>query len=98
MDSFVREQIGAILTEGQDLTLAALRPDGAPQATPVSSAADGLDISFGCGAHSRKARHQGDGGDMALLRIVPPVVSAPDCSKSFGRTDLVTPDAADAAG
>lgn len=55
MDPSLRDQIVAILAEGQDLTLATVRPDGAPQATTVSYAADGMTIYFGCGAASQKA-------------------------------------------
>jgi nitroimidazol reductase NimA-like FMN-containing flavoprotein (pyridoxamine 5'-phosphate oxidase superfamily) len=51
------DEIAAILKEGKDLTLATLMPDGAPQATTVSYASDGLTIYFGCGAASRKAQN-----------------------------------------
>jgi uncharacterized protein YhbP (UPF0306 family) len=51
----LQKQILAVLTEGKDLTLATVRPDGAPQATTVSYASDGLNLYFGCGAHSQKA-------------------------------------------
>jgi hypothetical protein len=47
--------IVSILRDGKDLTVATLRADGAPQATVVSYASDGLRIYFGCGAHSQKA-------------------------------------------
>lgn len=55
MDGTLKTTIVGILAEGRDLTLATVRPDGAPQATTVSYAADGLDIYFGCGAASQKA-------------------------------------------
>lgn len=57
MDTALRKEILAILAEGRDLTLATVRPDGAPQATTVSYAADGLAIYFGCGVESQKARN-----------------------------------------
>ena len=53
----IHQDIVAILEEGKDLTLATLRPDGAPQATTVSYASQGLDIYFGCGQQSQKARN-----------------------------------------
>jgi len=51
----LRREIIDILEQGRDLTLATLRDDGAPQATTVSYASDGLSIYFGCGAQSQKA-------------------------------------------
>lgn len=48
-------EIIAILREGRDMTVATIRPDGAPQATTVSYASDGLTIFFGCAADSQKA-------------------------------------------
>lgn len=53
----IHQDIVAILEAGKDLTLATLRPDGAPQATTVSYASQGLDIYFGCGRQSQKARN-----------------------------------------
>lgn len=53
----IHQDIVAILEAGKDLTLATLRPDGAPQATTVSYASQGLDIYFGCGQQSQKARN-----------------------------------------
>lgn len=50
-------EISAILLEGKDMTLATLRPDGAPQATTVSYATDGEAIFFGCGENSQKAQN-----------------------------------------
>jgi hypothetical protein len=55
----LRDQIVSILKEGQDLTLATLRPDGWPQATTVSYASDGTTIYFGTGANAQKARNVG---------------------------------------
>jgi uncharacterized protein YhbP (UPF0306 family) len=57
MSAASRDDIISILEAGQDLTLATLREDGWPQATTVSYASDGLDIYFGCGAGSQKARN-----------------------------------------
>lgn len=57
MDAAQKAEIVTILKEGRDLTLATVRPDGAPQATTVSYAADGLAIYFGCGIASQKARN-----------------------------------------
>lgn len=51
----LREEIVAILDEAKDLTLATVRPDGAPQATTVSYANDGMTIFFVCGPQSQKA-------------------------------------------
>lgn len=57
MNHDLRRAIIEILELGRDLTLATLREDGAPQATTVSYASDGLSIYFGCGAQSQKARN-----------------------------------------
>jgi nitroimidazol reductase NimA-like FMN-containing flavoprotein (pyridoxamine 5'-phosphate oxidase superfamily) len=51
------DEIAAILKEGKDLTLSSLMPDGAPHASTVSYASDGLTIYFGCGAASQKAQN-----------------------------------------
>lgn len=50
-------EIADILKEGQDLSLATVRPDGFPQANVVSYASDGLRIYFGCDGASQKARN-----------------------------------------
>jgi nitroimidazol reductase NimA-like FMN-containing flavoprotein (pyridoxamine 5'-phosphate oxidase superfamily) len=47
----------AVLEAGEELTLATLMPDGAPHATTVSYASDGLTIYFGCGPSSQKAQN-----------------------------------------
>lgn len=57
MTSSLRQDILDIIAQGQDMTLATVRPDGAPQATTVSYASDGLSIFFGCGEGSQKARN-----------------------------------------
>lgn len=46
-----------ILSRCADMTIATVRPDGAPQATVVSFVHDGLLIYFGCGADSQKAEN-----------------------------------------
>lgn len=93
MDSSVREQIVAILAEGQDLTLATLRPDGAPQATTVSYAADGLDIYFGCGAASQKARNLARDDRVSLTVDLPYADWNGIRGLSlFGRAERLTPD------
>jgi hypothetical protein len=51
------ELIPAIIREAKDLVVATVRPDGAPQATMVSYASDGLKIYFGTAATSQKARN-----------------------------------------
>ena len=51
----LQEQIIEILDRCPDMTIATVRPDGAPQATVVSFVHDGMLIYFGCGAHSQKA-------------------------------------------
>jgi nitroimidazol reductase NimA-like FMN-containing flavoprotein (pyridoxamine 5'-phosphate oxidase superfamily) len=57
MKNAVREKIADILTRCRDMTIATVRPDGAPQATVVSYVHDGLLIYFGCGAESQKAQN-----------------------------------------
>jgi nitroimidazol reductase NimA-like FMN-containing flavoprotein (pyridoxamine 5'-phosphate oxidase superfamily) len=47
-------EILAIIAEGQDMTVATLRPDGWPQATTVSYASSGCALYFGCGSQSQK--------------------------------------------
>ncbi|MFZ3007375.1 MAG: pyridoxamine 5'-phosphate oxidase family protein [Phenylobacterium sp.] len=55
MNPDLQQDIVSILEAGKDLTLATLRPDGAPQATTVSYASQDLEIYFGCGQQSQKA-------------------------------------------
>jgi len=57
MRKALKEQVLAILKEGQDLTLATACDDGWPYASTVSYASDGLRIYFGCGSDSLKARN-----------------------------------------
>jgi general stress protein 26 len=51
------DKVTNILSRCVDMTIATVRPDGAPQATVVSFAHDGLLIYFGCGADSQKAQN-----------------------------------------
>jgi nitroimidazol reductase NimA-like FMN-containing flavoprotein (pyridoxamine 5'-phosphate oxidase superfamily) len=53
----IREKITDVLSRCKDMTIATVRPDGAPQATVVSFVHDGLLIYFGCGAESQKAQN-----------------------------------------
>ena len=46
-----------IIDRCKDMSLATVRDDGAPQATVVSFAHDGLELFFFCGAESQKARN-----------------------------------------
>lgn len=55
MQHVLQDKIRDILASCRDMTVATVRPDGAPQATVVSFAHDGLLIYFGCGATSQKA-------------------------------------------
>lgn len=57
MPEKLKQEIADILREGHDLTLATVRPDGAPHATTVSYASDGLEVFFGCSDTSQKARN-----------------------------------------
>lgn len=68
MEHQLRSEIISILEQGRDLTLATLRADGAPQATTVSYASEGLSIYFGCGALSQKARNM-DRDDRVSLTV-----------------------------
>lgn len=52
-----REQIAAILSAADDLTVATIRPDGWPQATTVSFVSDGAKIYFGTWTKSQKAEN-----------------------------------------
>lgn len=47
----------AVIDAGEDLTLATLMADGAPHATTVSYASQGMEIYFGCGPDSQKAQN-----------------------------------------
>jgi nitroimidazol reductase NimA-like FMN-containing flavoprotein (pyridoxamine 5'-phosphate oxidase superfamily) len=53
----LRETILDLLARHNNMTIATIRPDGYPQATTVGYVNDGLDIYFGCGAQSQKAKN-----------------------------------------
>ncbi|MES2128284.1 MAG: pyridoxamine 5'-phosphate oxidase family protein [Pseudomonadota bacterium] len=53
----LRNQVQDILRQGQDLTLATLRPDGYPQATTLSYASVGLTLYACVGIDSQKAHN-----------------------------------------
>lgn len=145
-----RNAVLEILDQTNDITIATVRPDGYPQATTVSFVHDGLNIYFGCGVDSQKARNirhsnkvslaanlpyrdwndirglslggraqfvknpdqvarmlqtmkerfpqiedfaaTSDVGEMALVRIVPVVISLLDYRKGFGHTEQAVLD------
>jgi nitroimidazol reductase NimA-like FMN-containing flavoprotein (pyridoxamine 5'-phosphate oxidase superfamily) len=55
MDDEIRKRILTLLGQHRIMTIAALRPDGWPQATTVSYVNDGLTLYFLSGMHSQKA-------------------------------------------
>lgn len=55
METALHDKILSVLDRSPDMTIATVRPDGAPQATVVSFVHDGLDIYFGTGAGAQKA-------------------------------------------
>lgn len=55
MQHRLQDKILEILENCHDMTVATIRPDGAPQATVVSFAHDGMLLYFGCGGTSQKA-------------------------------------------
>jgi len=57
MKQDTRDRINELLSRCRDMTIATVRPDGAPQATVVSFVHDGLLIYFGCGSASQKAQN-----------------------------------------
>lgn len=57
MDIGMKQEITAILTGANDMTIATVRPDGYPQATTVSYVNDGMTIYFGAATESQKARN-----------------------------------------
>ncbi len=71
MDSVLRDEILAILTAANDMTLATIRTDGYPQATTVSYANDGLLLYFGCASDSQKARNLARNGKVSLTINLP---------------------------
>lgn len=71
MSSELKHTLLSILKEGKDLTVATVRPDGAPQATTVSYASDGLSIYFGCGSQSQKAQNLARDGRVSMTVNLP---------------------------
>lgn len=71
MPHALHQDILSILRDGKDLTVATLRADGAPQATVVSYASDGLRIYFGCGDGSQKARNLALDGRVSMAITLP---------------------------
>jgi nitroimidazol reductase NimA-like FMN-containing flavoprotein (pyridoxamine 5'-phosphate oxidase superfamily) len=55
MDEEIKHKILTLLDQHRIMTIAALRPDGWPQATTVGYANDGLTLYFLCGPDSQKA-------------------------------------------
>jgi general stress protein 26 len=68
-----RDRIIDILSRCKDMTVATVRPDGAPQATVVSFVHDGLLIYFGCGADSQKAHNLAHERRVSIT-VTPPYV------------------------
>lgn len=71
MHTKLAAEIEAILTEGQDMTVATILSDGAPHATTVSYASDGQAIYFGCSPTSRKAENLARDDRVALTITLP---------------------------
>jgi nitroimidazol reductase NimA-like FMN-containing flavoprotein (pyridoxamine 5'-phosphate oxidase superfamily) len=71
MDLALEREIGSILDESNDLTIATVREDGYPQATTVSYVNDGLTIYFGCAAQSQKAKNIGHSAKVSLTVNLP---------------------------
>ncbi|MEJ1970381.1 MAG: pyridoxamine 5'-phosphate oxidase family protein [Rhizomicrobium sp.] len=65
------EKIRRIIAEGNDMTIATIREDGFPQATTVSYIGDGIDICFGTGADSQKAKNIGRCNKVSLTINLP---------------------------
>lgn len=95
MDNVLQSDIVAILKGAPDLTIATIREDGYPQATTVSFVNDGLDIYFGCGRKSQKARNL-EHNDRVSLAVTLPYASWNDIRglSLAGRASPVT-DAAE---
>ncbi len=71
MKDAVRQTITDILDRCRDITIATVRPDGAPQATVVSFVHDGLLIYFGCGSQSQKAENIGRERRVSVTATLP---------------------------
>ena len=57
------------VTDRHLATLTTLRPNGTPHVTPVGFTWDGALVRVICSATSRKARHVGDGGRVAVCQV-----------------------------
>jgi nitroimidazol reductase NimA-like FMN-containing flavoprotein (pyridoxamine 5'-phosphate oxidase superfamily) len=66
-----KAEILAVLEAGVDLTLATLMPDGAPHATTVSYANEGMAIYFGCAPTSQKAQNLARDDRVAMTITLP---------------------------
>jgi nitroimidazol reductase NimA-like FMN-containing flavoprotein (pyridoxamine 5'-phosphate oxidase superfamily) len=64
-------EILAVLQAGEDLTLATIMPNGAPHATTVSYASEGMVIYFGCAPTSQKARNLARDDRVAITITLP---------------------------
>jgi len=53
----LRQQIIEILDDHNHMTIATMRAEGFPQATMVSYVHKGLNVYFGCGTDSQKAKN-----------------------------------------
>jgi uncharacterized protein YhbP (UPF0306 family) len=71
MRRHVKDEALAILAEAKDMTVATVCADGAPHATVVSFASDGLRLYFGCAPDSRKAQNLGAEGPAAATVTLP---------------------------
>lgn len=71
MKSALRDEILAVLSGANDMTIATIRSDGYPQATTVSYANDGLTLYFGCGSDSQKARNLARNSKVSLTINLP---------------------------
>lgn len=71
MNLVLCDEILAILTGANDMTLATIRSDGYPQATTVSYANDGLTLYFGCASDSQKAQNLARNGKVSLTINLP---------------------------
>ncbi|RDI57966.1 pyridoxamine 5'-phosphate oxidase family protein [Microvirga subterranea] len=71
MKCALRDEILAVLSGANDMTIATIRSDGYPQATTVSYANDDLTLYFGCGSDSQKARNLARNGKVSLTINLP---------------------------
>lgn len=64
-------QIGAVLSEGRDATIATVMADGGPHATTVSYASAGPKLYFGCSSRSLKAANLARDDRVAVTVTLP---------------------------